>query len=243
MYATAQSTKTEAGPLGRTRGLRGRRSRDDLGAMAGGPNLLGSLSAPATHAALASFQRNEASAVKRRGGCCVFVALITIAVVLLVAFAVPRAPEVSVSNTSATTGNSRDDVVVGKFALTTTATFHVTNQNFFQMGFKDVLVTAKSPAGSSFASWASSTAYAVPARNNRAFTISASFNTLTGQALTNAVEALSFALAATQQNATGTSSSSLELPDLLVTTTMTPVWLSVSLPKANFDFRVPVTKV
>jgi hypothetical protein len=239
------ASKTEA-PLGRTRGLRNRsRDSDPLAAAPpGGSMLLGSLSAPSTHAALAAFQRGEAIAVKRRGGCCVAIALLSLSIIILTAFLVPRAPSVSVSSTSATTGNTREDVVVGRFAMTTSATFTVNNENFFAMQFQDVLVSAKSPTTrGSFASWASASSYTVPARSKRAFTIYATFNTLTGQALTNAVEALSFALAATQTNATGGSLAGAEPFSLLVSTSMTPVWLSMSLPKANIDFSVPVTKV
>jgi hypothetical protein len=239
------ASKTEA-PLGRTRGLRNRsRDSDPLAAAPqGGSMLLGSLSAPSTHAALAAFQRGEAIAVKRRGGCCVAIALLSLATVILVAFLVPRAPSVSVSSTSASTGNTRGDVVVGRFAMTTTATFTVDNENFFAMKFQDVLVSAKSPTTrGSFASWASANSYTVPARSKRAFTIYATFNTLTGQALTNAVEALSFALAATQTNETDSRSFNDEPIRLLMSISMSPVWLSMSLPKASFDFSVPVTKV
>jgi hypothetical protein len=236
--STGAAHATGKAPLGR--GLRNR-SRDCTTAAPPAEAALGSLSAPATHAALASFVRGEAARATIRRRACIAAAFVAAALLTFGALAVPRVPAVSVSKKSASTTSTRESVVLGSFGIAASATINVDNTaNFFPMAFKEVVVTLAGADGVPFASWAddADALHTAPARGQRAFVVSASFDTLTNPAaVINTMSALRYAIALTQNASTTTVLSSASV---FATAAMTPIWLSARLPRTTIAFALPV---
>lgn len=233
----AARAKAQA-PLGRRAASRsGLRNRSrDADALPPGH---GSLAAESTHAALAAFARSESATASRWRRALAAAAVVLVALCIFAFFAVPRVPGVTAVNQRASTTSSRADVLNGGFALSTSATYTVDNrENWFAMSFGDLRVQLANAAGAPMASWSDATVQSVPARSTRSFTVVAGFDTLSNPtAIISSVSALSFAVALTQNSTVSAASESA----VRVSTSMTPVWLKIKLPRKTITFAVPVT--
>jgi hypothetical protein len=191
----------------------------------------------ATRAALRAFETKEASIRRRRFVCIGVIIAVVLFLILLASFMIPRAPSILITSRSASSASTREDALLGRFALLVKAEFSIDNGNFFDIAFRDVSVSLGT-AGRTFARFTEPQTFTIPARSTRSFTLGAALNSAgDNRAITSMVDLLSCADLATR--AASASSCPLKM-----TAEFTPVWLRLPLPQAasNFDiaFRAGV---